>query len=41
VNLKSLSLFNLGGSSAKELAESTKIAEDYNYDEINLNLGCP
>jgi len=31
----------LGGSSAKELAESTKIAEDYNYDEINLNLGCP
>jgi len=31
----------LGGSSAKELAESSKIAEDYNYDEINLNLGCP
>jgi tRNA-dihydrouridine synthase A len=23
------------------LAESSKIAEDYNYDEINLNLGCP
>ncbi|NCU53256.1 MAG: tRNA dihydrouridine(20/20a) synthase DusA [Candidatus Fonsibacter lacus] len=31
----------LGGSSAKELGESAKIAEDYNYDEINLNLGCP
>jgi tRNA-dihydrouridine synthase A len=31
----------LGGSSAKELAESSKIAEDYNYDEINLNVGCP
>ena len=31
----------LGGSSPKELGESTKIAEDFNYDEINLNLGCP
>ena len=31
----------LGGSSVKELSESSKIAEDYNYDEINLNLGCP
>ena len=31
----------LGGSDKKELAESCKIAEDYGYDEINLNLGCP
>ncbi len=31
----------LGGSSPTELAESTKIAEQFNYDEINLNLGCP
>ena len=31
----------LGGSNKKELAESCKIAEDYGYDEINLNLGCP
>ena len=31
----------LGGSSVKELSESSKIAEDYNYDEVNLNLGCP
>ena len=31
----------LGGSNKKELAECVKIAEDYGYDEINLNLGCP
>ncbi|MFM8423411.1 MAG: tRNA dihydrouridine(20/20a) synthase DusA [Candidatus Fonsibacter sp.] len=31
----------VGGSSVKELSEVSKIAEDYNYDEINLNLGCP
>ncbi len=31
----------LGGSVPKELAEATKIAEEYGYDEINLNLGCP
>lgn len=31
----------LGGSDIKHLAECTKIAEDYGYDEVNLNLGCP
>lgn len=31
----------LGGSAPKDLAECTKIAEDYGYDEVNLNLGCP
>ena len=31
----------IGGSDPKELAEATKIAEGYGYDEINLNLGCP
>jgi len=31
----------IGGSNPKELSEATKIAEDYGYDEINLNLGCP
>lgn len=31
----------LGGSQPQELAESAKIAEDYGYDEINLNVGCP
>jgi tRNA-dihydrouridine synthase A len=31
----------LGGSSPKLLAEGAKIGEDFGYDEINLNLGCP
>ena len=31
----------IGGSIPKELAEAVKIAENYGYDEINLNLGCP
>ncbi|MEM9100875.1 MAG: tRNA dihydrouridine(20/20a) synthase DusA [Pseudomonadota bacterium] len=31
----------LGGSNAEELAEAAKIAEDFGYDEINLNVGCP
>lgn len=31
----------LGGSDPKALAECAKIAEDYGYDEVNLNVGCP
>ncbi len=31
----------LGGSSPKLLSEASKIGEDFGYDEINLNLGCP
>lgn len=31
----------LGGSDVKDLAECSKIAESYGYDEVNLNLGCP
>lgn len=31
----------LGGSDPKELAQCAKIAEDYGYDEVNLNCGCP
>ena len=31
----------LGGSSPKLLSEATKVGEDFGYDEINLNLGCP
>jgi len=31
----------LGGSEPKDLAACAKIAEDYGYDEVNLNLGCP
>ena len=40
VNEKPVSL-QLGGSSPKLLAEASKIGEDFGYDEINLNLGCP
>lgn len=31
----------LGGSDAVALAECTRIATDYGYDEVNLNCGCP
>jgi len=31
----------LGGSDPAQLAEATRIAADYCYDEINLNVGCP
>ncbi|MHA7969133.1 tRNA dihydrouridine(20/20a) synthase DusA [Rhizobium sp. CAU 1783] len=31
----------LGGSDPQKLAEAVKIAADYGYDEINLNVGCP
>ena len=31
----------LGGSDANELAACAKIAEDFGYDEVNLNCGCP
>jgi tRNA-dihydrouridine synthase A len=31
----------LGGSQPRDLAISAKIGEDFGYDEINLNVGCP
>lgn len=31
----------LGGSDPAALAKCAKIGEDYGYDEINLNCGCP
>ena len=31
----------LGGSSPKLLASASKLGEEFGYDEINLNLGCP
>jgi len=31
----------LGGSEPRELAEAARIGEQYGYDEINLNCGCP
>lgn len=37
---KPLSL-QLGGDNPKELATCAKIAEEYGYDEVNINIGCP
>ncbi len=31
----------LGGSDPSELAEATRIATEFGYDEVNLNVGCP
>jgi tRNA-dihydrouridine synthase A len=31
----------LGGSDPRDLAASAAIGEDFGYDEINLNVGCP
>jgi tRNA-dihydrouridine synthase A len=31
----------IGGSEPRELAEAARIGEDFGYDEINLNVGCP
>ena len=33
--------FQLGGSNPKDLAVCAKMVEEYGYDEINLNVGCP
>lgn len=34
-------VLQLGGDDPQELAECTRIADDFGYDEINLNVGCP
>jgi tRNA-dihydrouridine synthase A len=31
----------LGGSNPKELATCARMAEEWGYDEVNLNVGCP
>lgn len=31
----------LGGSDPAQLAQAARIGEDFGYDEINLNVGCP
>ena len=40
INEKPVAL-QLGGSSPELLANATRIGEEFGYDEINLNLGCP
>ncbi|EXJ11115.1 MULTISPECIES: tRNA dihydrouridine(20/20a) synthase DusA [Nitrincola] len=34
-------VLQLGGGDPSELALCAKMAEDYGYDEVNLNVGCP
>ncbi|MEM9002567.1 MAG: tRNA dihydrouridine(20/20a) synthase DusA [Cyanobacteria bacterium P01_F01_bin.86] len=34
-------VLQVGGDDPKALAACARIAEDYGYDEINLNVGCP
>ena len=31
----------LGGSEPQAMADCSKMAEDYGYDEVNINVGCP
>lgn len=33
--------FQLGGSNPNDLALCAKMVEEYGYDEVNLNVGCP
>ncbi len=40
INEKPVAL-QLGGSSPKLLANAARVGEEFGYDEINLNLGCP
>jgi len=40
INEKPLAL-QIGGSSPELLANAAKLGEEFGYDEINLNLGCP
>ena len=41
INRAPFSLLQLGGSDPVELSEAAKIAEQWGYDEVNLNVGCP
>ncbi|MBK7299608.1 MAG: tRNA dihydrouridine(20/20a) synthase DusA [Moraxellaceae bacterium] len=34
-------ILQLGGASPQDLAQCSKFAEDYGYDAVNLNVGCP
>lgn len=34
-------VLQLGGSEPAKLAEAARIAEDFGYDEVNINCGCP
>ncbi|CAN1342444.1 tRNA-dihydrouridine(20/20a) synthase [Linum perenne] len=34
-------VLQIGGNNLENIAKATKLANAYNYDEINLNCGCP
>ena len=34
-------VLELGGSDPAKLAEASRIAEAFGYDEVNINCGCP
>lgn len=34
-------VLQVGGSDPKKLAQAAKIAKDWGYDEVNINVGCP
>lgn len=34
-------VLQLGGSNVRDMTECAKIAEQYGYDEVNINVGCP
>ena len=34
-------VLQLGGSDPAKLAEASRIAEEFGYDEVNINCGCP
>ena len=40
-NISNATVLQVGGSCPKELKKATLISNEYNYSEINLNLGCP
>ena len=40
INEKPVAL-QVGGSSPKLLGNAARLGEEFGYDEINLNLGCP
>ena len=40
-NIENPIVLQLGGNDPKNLSQVSKLANKFNYDEINLNLGCP
>ena len=40
-NIENPIVLQLGGNDPKNLGRVSKLANKFNYDEINLNLGCP